>query len=255
MDNQQNDEIWRWLESDDVTEIIRTINDDLEIYGNDRDIIPSLIGEIADNSLKIDDLRQELQINFGKIDATKLDNAAATIKNKVFSHINELSNKPHTETKRAEPATIPTPVNSINNPPAPVSEAPNPSPTESPAPFILHRNEQEDLAPRAQEVISYGSPIRPIFYNAPNPSPTEEADSTPNRPVKARLELGVQEEAKTNKTQSSKTRPQEERRVNYSEFTTKLDDPFSAHIKTKDKGTSDETKTKKEEVGLKDLPV
>ncbi len=160
-----------------------------------------------------------------------------------------------------KPATTAVTEQSIDN--APVAPKPPTSPqvvpetpTSNESPFMLHQHEEEEeLTPRVEEVRTVGSPIRPTFYKAPNSTPAKEADSLSSKPVKARLELGIQEDNRTRKAPRTKPKPEGLRQVNYSELRTKLDDPFSARIRVESDKSANSSNEDGEEADLKDLPL
>lgn len=131
------------------------------------------------------------------------------------------------------------------------------SPSKQDSPFILHE-ENTIVRPRLEDA-SISSPIRPIFYTAPNitaDKKTDDSESYLYKPVKARLELGTEEQPQqSNKPEPTLImKPGEIRRINYSELKTKLDDPFAAQNKQKNNSLGD--KDKQEKVAdLKDLPL
>jgi hypothetical protein len=129
-------------------------------------------------------------------------------------------------------------------------------PIEAAAPFILHQHEEGGLEPVVRGATTPGSPVRPMFYKAPSSTPTTETNPLSSRPIKARLELGAQEEKEAKGPSISRTKPTGTQRVNYSDFRTKLDDPFASQIKIEDgkspdKNVGDEHK----KADLKDLPL
>jgi hypothetical protein len=145
-------------------------------------------------------------------------------------------------------------------------------PTITEAPFILHNHNEEESKPRAEATPIDISPLRPMFYNAPFAPPQTEELAMRSRPITARLELGVETvEAQASAPKMSRTAREEVRQVNYSEFRTPLNDPFSASFMkpTGEKTTADQTTTtppteneppkppipNANVVNLKDLPV
>lgn len=153
-------------------------------------------------------------------------------------------------------APVKTADQSIQQPSETIVNAAQETPTEAVVPFMLHRNEEEGSEPVIRGVITPSSPVRPMFYKAPSSTPTTETNPLSSRPIKARLELGAQEEKEAKGPSISRTKPTGTQRVNYSDFRTKLDDPFASQIKIEDGKSPDKNVgNEHKKADLKDLPL
>ncbi|MCL4405460.1 MAG: hypothetical protein M1361_00695 [Patescibacteria group bacterium] len=142
-----------------------------------------------------------------------------------------------------------------------LNTAPSPKPQQGQAPFILHQREGEEMEPRVEDVLTHTSPIRPVFYKAPNnAAPESEVESYKYEPVKARLELGIQQEKqRTEELATLKTKTEGLRHVNYSGLKTNLNDPFAARVdpvpEPSENGVKNASGDNNSNASLRDLPL
>lgn len=252
-----------WLSSDKVTDIVSDLNDGLGASGSDRSMLPTLIMELVEGSISIDELRRGLEDRFkptaemlsgivDRINSDILGPITINSQQHLADHDAEAKEQLHSTAQRATITTEP--ANAPNNNTAP----------EVSTPFILHRNEEEGLEPMAEVTQISNSPLRPVFYKPTDVKTNAESDNSSRFiPVKARLELGTQQEwkPKDKLTPTLQTNSQDVRRVNYSELRTNLNDPFATGTNTSrnrtvgDKQLQDKKDEGAKKVGLEDLPL
>ncbi len=237
-----------WLGSDKVTGIVGDLNDGLGVSRNDRGILPSLIVDLINGSITVNDFKHELAERLQPESPEAVDRVYERVVNEIVSPISKYLSRP---TKSTTPITEPPRSTQESAGQSPNVPSPQGKEVKQDKPFILHQNQEEEFQPRAEQV-TLNTPVRPLFYRAPNTSDNSNA-SPAAEPVKARLELGVEEPAPANKPRTSRTKRPSVRRVNYSEFRTKLDDPFSAKVAAKD--VDKDSGDKEDATDLRDIPI
>jgi hypothetical protein len=229
------EEVRRWISSDETT---RTITALARAYRTPDSItvIPRLIFEVVTNRTSVTHLPETISKELGinqdeaKEATNKIIEAlqpVAEVLKKVGVDLPVLPPPPATVSPTHPPLEPPT-----TAPARPTKKQDNSGllkPSVAETPFILHS--EEEIKPQIETAPIETSPLRPMFYKAPLTSQSTEEKPLESQPIAARLELGVETQPVAESAPKMSRTPREEvRQVNYSEFRTALNNPFSPFV-------------------------